>query len=70
MDEGLTLTRSSQQTELDMGKDMNTDAHLDAAQDWLPPEAPLEMPRQVLERDSRRAEWPRLLRLILPGKAV
>ncbi|MBW6417706.1 hypothetical protein [Celeribacter sp. PS-C1] len=66
----MTVTRASQQTEFDMGTDMNPDAHLDAAQNWLPPEAPLEMPRQVLERETRRTEWPRLLRLILPGKAV
>ncbi|ATG47946.1 hypothetical protein CEW89_10465 [Celeribacter ethanolicus] len=48
----------------------DTNALLDASQDWMPPEAPLDMPQQVLEHDRVRAEWPRLLRLILPGKPV
>ncbi|PTQ73349.1 hypothetical protein [Celeribacter persicus] len=50
--------------------DTDTNALLDAAQNWTPPEAPLDMPQQVLERDHVRAEWPRLVRLILPGKTV
>ncbi|WP_434290335.1 hypothetical protein [Celeribacter sp. SCSIO 80788] len=50
--------------------DTDTNALLDASLDWMPPEAPLDMPQQVLERDTMRAEWPRLLRLILPGKPV
>ncbi|WP_460275188.1 hypothetical protein [Celeribacter sp. ULVN23_4] len=49
---------------------MGNKALLDASLDWTPPEAPLEMPQQVLERKKTGTEWSRVLRLILPGKPV
>ena len=35
---------------------------------WLPPEAPLAMPRQVLEADADHALLSALLRLIFPAR--
>ena len=36
---------------------------------WAPPEAPMEMPEQVLQRDERRKLGLRLLALMLPSDA-
>lgn len=37
---------------------------------WGPPDAPLDMPCQVLESRSGRFDLGQLLRLILPGQSV
>ncbi|MCU9849456.1 hypothetical protein OEZ60_15760 [Defluviimonas sp. WL0024] len=37
---------------------------------WGPPEAPLDMPRQELERRSGRFEFAQLFRLFLPGQHI
>lgn len=57
-------------TPTDTETDMGSKALLDASLDWTPPEAPLDMPQQVLERKKTGTEWSRVLRLILPGKPV
>ncbi|SDK88003.1 hypothetical protein [Aliiruegeria lutimaris] len=36
---------------------------------WVPPEAPLEMPEQVLIREERLALGARLLSLLFPSNA-
>ncbi|WP_176440939.1 hypothetical protein [Oceanicola sp. 22II-s10i] len=41
-----------------------------AQTDWLPPEAPLAMPRQVLERPEHGTLMSLLARLLMPVKRV
>ncbi|SDW30297.1 hypothetical protein SAMN05443573_102320 [Celeribacter indicus] len=53
-------------------KHMNapTDTLIEDSPQWAPPEAPLDMPEQALERREARFELSRLLRLFMPGKPV
>ncbi|MGI3171598.1 hypothetical protein ACRARG_20820 [Pseudooceanicola sp. C21-150M6] len=56
----------------DLHEDLYSQAERAIASDsWLPPDSPLEMPRQVLEDEARRpgAVFARILAAVLPGPA-